>query len=65
MNSTLKISQDTPVAAIPKKKRGKGKIYRVTVKSSGESASDHALHNSIFESIFAISQDGQDMERGS
>ena len=49
-------TENPPVAAIPKKKRrGKDKVYRVTVKSSGEVCNDRTLHTSIFESLLAVS----------
>lgn len=64
-DSTLTTEQETPVAAIPKKKRGgKDKIYRVSVKSSGEACSERALYTSIFESLMALPKDATDDEKG-
>jgi len=57
-------TENPPVAAIPKKKRrGKDKVYRVTVKSSGEVCNDRTLYTSIFESLLTLPKDATD-EKG-
>ena len=57
-------TENPPVAAIPeKKRRGKDKVYRVTVKSSGEVCNDRTLHTSIFESLLTLPKDATD-EKG-
>ena len=51
-------TENPPVAAIPeKKRRGKDKVYRVTITSSGEFCSDRALYTSIFESLLTLPKD--------
>jgi len=56
-------TENPPVAAIPKKKRrGKDKVYRVTITSSGEFCSDRALYTSIFESLLAVSNVGEEIK---